>query len=200
MLDTPFTKKQLKFCGFWAWLFWLFVHVYFLIGFRNRMVVMMDWAWAYFTSQRPGLPGPSRAGAHRDARQGVANGSGSTIGGHRQRCALAVSSQQRLASDRTASLQPRAPLRVRGRVPTSTLPQAPEHHGRRHQRLRGHGLGTSGHLELRRGQPVGHAASVAGGHQHHPKGSQHSCCRVCWERKPCPAWASMCSMTAVARP
>jgi NADH dehydrogenase len=52
MLDLPFTKKQVKFSGFPAWLFWLFVHVYFLIGFRNRIVVMWDWAWAYFTSQR----------------------------------------------------------------------------------------------------------------------------------------------------
>lgn len=52
VLDLPFTKKQVKFSGFAAWLFWLFVHVYFLIGFRNRIVVMWDWAWAYFTSQR----------------------------------------------------------------------------------------------------------------------------------------------------
>lgn len=52
MLDIPFINKQIKFSGFSAWLFWLFVHVYFLIGFRNRTVVMMDWAWAYFTSQR----------------------------------------------------------------------------------------------------------------------------------------------------
>ena len=52
MIDIPFTKKRVKFSGFSAWLFWLFVHVYFLIGFRNRMVVFMDWAWAYFTSQR----------------------------------------------------------------------------------------------------------------------------------------------------
>jgi len=52
MIDLPITKKQVRFSGFAAWLFWLFVHVYFLIGFRNRMVVMMDWAWAYFTSQR----------------------------------------------------------------------------------------------------------------------------------------------------
>ncbi|HIV73396.1 MAG TPA: NAD(P)/FAD-dependent oxidoreductase [Candidatus Aquabacterium excrementipullorum] len=52
MIDLPFTKKQVKFSGFPAWLFWLFVHVYFLIGFRNRIVVMWDWAWAYFTSQR----------------------------------------------------------------------------------------------------------------------------------------------------
>lgn len=52
MVELPFTRKQLRFSGFAAWLFWLFVHVYFLIGFRNRLVVMMDWAWAYFTSQR----------------------------------------------------------------------------------------------------------------------------------------------------
>ena len=52
MIDLPYVNKRIKFSGFSAWLFWLFVHVYFLIGFRNRMVVMMDWAWAYFTSQR----------------------------------------------------------------------------------------------------------------------------------------------------
>ena len=43
---------RVKFSGLSAWLFWLFVHIYFLIGFRNRLVVFMDWAWAYFTSQR----------------------------------------------------------------------------------------------------------------------------------------------------
>jgi NADH dehydrogenase len=43
---------KLKFSGYPAWLFWLFVHVYFLIGFRNRIMVMADWAWAYFTFKR----------------------------------------------------------------------------------------------------------------------------------------------------
>jgi NADH dehydrogenase len=52
MIDVPFTTRHLKFSGFSAWLFWLFVHIYFLIGYRNRFVVFMDWAWAYFTSQR----------------------------------------------------------------------------------------------------------------------------------------------------
>jgi NADH dehydrogenase len=52
LVDVPFTSIKIKFSGLSAWLFWLFVHVYFLIGFRNRMVVFMDWAWAYFTSQR----------------------------------------------------------------------------------------------------------------------------------------------------
>ncbi|MFM2400157.1 MAG: hypothetical protein RL341_2314 [Pseudomonadota bacterium] len=46
---------QLPTFSFWglpAWLFWLFVHVYFLIGFRNRLLVLGEWAWAYFTHQR----------------------------------------------------------------------------------------------------------------------------------------------------
>jgi NADH dehydrogenase len=43
---------KFKFSGYAAWLFWLLVHVYFLIGFRNRLMVMTDWAWAYLTFQR----------------------------------------------------------------------------------------------------------------------------------------------------
>jgi NADH dehydrogenase len=42
----------LRFSGFAAWLFWLFAHIYFLIGFRNRLMVMTDWAWAYVTYER----------------------------------------------------------------------------------------------------------------------------------------------------
>ncbi|HZT54735.1 MAG TPA: NAD(P)/FAD-dependent oxidoreductase [Burkholderiaceae bacterium] len=42
----------LRFSGFFAWLFWLFAHIWFLIGFRNRFVVMLDWAWAYWTYER----------------------------------------------------------------------------------------------------------------------------------------------------
>ena len=38
--------------GFVAWLAWLFVHVFFLIGFRNRIIVMVQWAWSYFTFER----------------------------------------------------------------------------------------------------------------------------------------------------
>jgi NADH dehydrogenase len=38
--------------GFPAWAAWLAIHIFFLIGFRNRFVVMTDWAWAYFTHQR----------------------------------------------------------------------------------------------------------------------------------------------------
>ena len=35
-----------------AWWVWLVAHIYFLIGFRNRLVVLLDWAWAYWTYQR----------------------------------------------------------------------------------------------------------------------------------------------------
>ncbi len=38
--------------GFIGWFFWLAVHVFFLIGFRNRFLVMFQWAWAYLTFQR----------------------------------------------------------------------------------------------------------------------------------------------------
>src|SRR5262245_24250524 len=38
--------------GFPAWAAWLAIHIFFLIGFRNRFVVMIDWAWSYFTHQR----------------------------------------------------------------------------------------------------------------------------------------------------
>jgi NADH dehydrogenase len=38
--------------GFLAWLTWLFVHIMFLIGFRNRIVVMLQWAWSYLTYER----------------------------------------------------------------------------------------------------------------------------------------------------
>jgi NADH dehydrogenase len=38
--------------GFMAWLAWLFVHILFLIGFRNRVLVFIQWAWSYFTYER----------------------------------------------------------------------------------------------------------------------------------------------------
>jgi NADH:ubiquinone reductase (H+-translocating) len=43
---------KLHFSGFTAWLAWLFVHIAYLIGFRNRFVVLFSWAWSYFTFDR----------------------------------------------------------------------------------------------------------------------------------------------------
>ncbi len=59
--------------GYFAWLAWLFVHIFFLVGFRNRLLVMIQWAWSYLTYERgarlitgsddlPGWP-QSQAGA-----------------------------------------------------------------------------------------------------------------------------------------
>jgi NADH dehydrogenase len=43
---------KFRLSGFIAWLLWSFAHVYFLIGFRNRFVVALNWAWSYVTFQR----------------------------------------------------------------------------------------------------------------------------------------------------
>lgn len=42
----------IKFTGFVAWLFWLLVHIYFLIEFDNKLIVMIQWGWNYFTRNR----------------------------------------------------------------------------------------------------------------------------------------------------
>lgn len=44
--------RGLRLSGFSAWIAWLLVHVFFLIDFRNRLVVLLDWAWAYFAYRR----------------------------------------------------------------------------------------------------------------------------------------------------
>jgi NADH dehydrogenase len=44
--------RRLQLSGFVAWLIWVFVHIFFLIGFRNRFIVLFEWAWSYVTYQR----------------------------------------------------------------------------------------------------------------------------------------------------
>jgi len=61
---------KLHFSGHFAWLTWLFVHLSFLTGFRNRFMVLLEWAWSYFTlnhgarlithSNRAAFPPPQR--------------------------------------------------------------------------------------------------------------------------------------------
>jgi NADH dehydrogenase len=43
---------KLHISGFVAWLAWLFIHIFFLIGFRNRILVFIQWAWSYVTYER----------------------------------------------------------------------------------------------------------------------------------------------------
>ena len=47
---ADFGKVHMK--GFIAWFAWLAIHIFFLIGFRNRLLVLLQWAWAYVTFQR----------------------------------------------------------------------------------------------------------------------------------------------------
>ena len=46
------TLGGLQMSGRIAWLFWICVHLFYLIGFRNRLVVLFDWAWAYVSFER----------------------------------------------------------------------------------------------------------------------------------------------------
>ncbi len=43
---------KFKFSGWFAWLTWLVVHIYFLVGFKNRFFVVVNWAWSYLTFKR----------------------------------------------------------------------------------------------------------------------------------------------------
>ncbi|MDY6821881.1 MAG: FAD-dependent oxidoreductase, partial [Deferribacterota bacterium] len=44
--------KKFKFAGFGAWLTWIFVHIYYLTGFKNKLVVLFGWAWSYITYKK----------------------------------------------------------------------------------------------------------------------------------------------------
>ncbi|BAZ42098.1 FAD-dependent pyridine nucleotide-disulfide oxidoreductase [Calothrix sp. NIES-4101] len=48
VVDLGFVKLK----GFLAWFTWLFIHIYFLIEFDNKLIVMVQWAWNYFTRNR----------------------------------------------------------------------------------------------------------------------------------------------------
>ena len=60
---------HIRLSGFVAWLAWLFIHVLFLIGFRNRILVIIEWAWQYLTFRRGSrlITGPvAHEGAHTE--------------------------------------------------------------------------------------------------------------------------------------
>ncbi|MGZ3439830.1 MAG: NAD(P)/FAD-dependent oxidoreductase [Polyangia bacterium] len=66
---------HIRLSGFIAWLAWLFIHVIFLIGFRNRILVVIEWAWQYLTFRRGSrlITGPV---AHPEAHTEVSNAPG----------------------------------------------------------------------------------------------------------------------------
>jgi len=68
---------KLHLSGFVAWFMWLFVHLMYLVGFRNRLLVLIEWGWAYLTYQRSArlitgsnqLPGWSKQQALHEGNQ-----------------------------------------------------------------------------------------------------------------------------------
>ncbi len=50
--DAVANVPGLRFGGFFAWLIWIFLHITYLIGFRNRVLVLIEWAWSYVTYAR----------------------------------------------------------------------------------------------------------------------------------------------------
>jgi NADH dehydrogenase len=76
----------LRFSGLLAWWFWLTAHLFFLIGFRNRLLVLIEWAWSYFSYQRGAriilgdAGGADDAGDTGDARDANAANAGRADG------------------------------------------------------------------------------------------------------------------------
>ena len=62
---------RLRISGYPAWLMWCFIHILWLIGFRNRFLVMIEWAWAYFRFERSArlITGRSGSDAGDDVRR-----------------------------------------------------------------------------------------------------------------------------------
>jgi NADH dehydrogenase len=58
---------KLHFSGFIAWMLWLVVHLMNLVSFRNRLLVLVQWGWNYFTYDRSArlITGPATLGAPR---------------------------------------------------------------------------------------------------------------------------------------
>jgi NADH dehydrogenase len=66
---------RVRLSGILAWWFWLTLHIYFLIGFRSRLIVLINWAWAYFTYERAAriiLGNEKQRGDHGSEEKGSA--------------------------------------------------------------------------------------------------------------------------------
>ncbi len=68
---------KLKMSGFLAWVAWLIVHIYYLIGFRNRMMVLVQWAWSYMTVRRGARLITSKIWKTREWEMSIARGNAS---------------------------------------------------------------------------------------------------------------------------
>src|SRR5262249_41944103 len=67
--------------GYLAWWFWLFLHILYLAGFRNRLSVLLEWGYAYFTYGRGARLITDRAGGGGRGVRGVGGGGGGRLSG-----------------------------------------------------------------------------------------------------------------------
>ncbi|HKP98466.1 MAG TPA: NAD(P)/FAD-dependent oxidoreductase [Fibrobacteria bacterium] len=69
---------NVRFSGYFAWLTWLFVHIMLLVGHRNRVIVLINWAWSYVTFKRGArlitLPGWKESGGEAPAGEAPVSG------------------------------------------------------------------------------------------------------------------------------
>ena len=73
--STAVAKEgQFKWNGWFAWMTWLVVHLFFLVGLRNRIFVFLQWMWAYFAWQRGAriITGLNLTSPKRDETAGAA--------------------------------------------------------------------------------------------------------------------------------
>jgi NADH dehydrogenase len=49
MADLRILKREFRSQGLLAWFIWMFIHLISIIGFRNRLVVLLNWMWSYFS-------------------------------------------------------------------------------------------------------------------------------------------------------
>ncbi len=65
--------RGMRLSGFLAWLAWLFIHLLYLVEFQNKILVLIQWGWYYFTRNRAArliVGDMSRAPAHGDDAEG----------------------------------------------------------------------------------------------------------------------------------
>lgn len=90
---------KIKLSGFAAWLFWLVVHIYYLIDFRSRILVLINWAWAYLAYERGARLITGRELA--SAAPAVTDGAGKALPAPAPNLALAAASPPAVARDST---------------------------------------------------------------------------------------------------
>ncbi|MCB1165607.1 MAG: NAD(P)/FAD-dependent oxidoreductase [Leptospiraceae bacterium] len=101
---------KLKMSGFLAWMAWLVVHIYYLIGFRNRLMVLIQWAWSYMTVRRGARLITSKIWKTRQWEMSIAKGN---LTGVKKRAAIGA--KKKSASKKTSASRSAKKSRTKAR-------------------------------------------------------------------------------------